>query len=868
MREIKIEHLAYHLKQARAKNKPQPIFFLGAGASKSGQIPLADEIARKILKEYPGHPFIEELPASERSYAKLMGCLLPNERDELLKEYIDRAKINVTHIYLAQLIKEGYVDYVLTVNFDNLMLRALALYNIFPSTYDMAILNDLTTSTFKEKSVVYLHGQHHGLWLLNTPEEMERVKMTVPKIFDSIKNRRPWIFLGYSGEDPIFEHIRNLGRFDNGLYWVIYKDNLPDKNVLEFISDVNSNGFLIRGYDSDSFMLKLNRELGLEQPTIVDKPFTAMQNLLEEIVDIDEEEHFKGVKERLDISKRQVEDAILQYELGETETSRSSNENKIDLLKREIIDLIISEKFDDTEISEIEKKVIISKDSEASKLLGDLYFHWGVFLGKLAQSKSGIDSENLFFKSLKKYEKCIDINPERFEALNNWGGVLVNLARMSDVNETEKFYKESFSKFQLATEIKPEFAEAFYNWGISLRSLARMKTGEESEDLFSQSLIKLLIALELKPNDPQYLSNLGVSFLNFAYTKDGQVAEELFQKSIETFGKALKFGANDYSFYYSYANCLQGYAKMKSGEDSYELNCQSVELYQKALEKKPDDYEAYLNWGYVLAEMAHRKEGSEQDQLFKESFEKFNLAIQINPNFQPAYYNLGFYMGMFAKSKDGIDSENLLRQSFTYFQRAIELDCDDEKTYFSWGNNLAALAEVKNGEEAERLFLEAFKKYEEALRINPKYPQVYYNWGNFLGALAKKKDLSEKDDLYLRCFRKFEEAVDIKADYFEAYNNWGVCLFDFALQKEGEKQVHLYQQAIEKFLKVFELTGRCYSLASMFAKTGNIKEVFHYLEVGLKNNEVSVNEVIKDEDWISYNGNPDFQAIIAKFLPS
>ena len=130
-----------------------------------------------------------------------MGCLQPYDRDELLKGYIDNAKINVTHIYLAQLLFNGYVDYVLTVNFDNLMLRALSLFNVFPSTYDMAILKDLTTTKFKEKSIVYLHGQHHGVWLLNTDEEMKKVSTTVPRIFDSIKNKRPWVFIGYSGKD-------------------------------------------------------------------------------------------------------------------------------------------------------------------------------------------------------------------------------------------------------------------------------------------------------------------------------------------------------------------------------------------------------------------------------------------------------------------------------------------------------------------------------------------------------------------------------------------------------------------------------------------------------------------------------------------
>jgi hypothetical protein len=165
MKEITIEKLAYLIKQAKVRNKPQPIFFLGAGASRSGGIPGAAEIAAKILKDYSDNPFILEVPEADRTYARLMDCLSPIERDELLKNYINEAKINVTHIYLAQLLKQGFVDYVLTVNFDNLMLRALALYNIFPATYDMAILNDLTQSRWFQRSVT---SAYHSRWFPTT----------------------------------------------------------------------------------------------------------------------------------------------------------------------------------------------------------------------------------------------------------------------------------------------------------------------------------------------------------------------------------------------------------------------------------------------------------------------------------------------------------------------------------------------------------------------------------------------------------------------------------------------------------------------------------------------------------------------------
>ena len=42
-------------------------------------------------------------------------------------------------------------------------------------------------------------------------KKWKKVKNTVPRIFDSIKDKRPWVFIGYSGDDPIFEHVKNLG---------------------------------------------------------------------------------------------------------------------------------------------------------------------------------------------------------------------------------------------------------------------------------------------------------------------------------------------------------------------------------------------------------------------------------------------------------------------------------------------------------------------------------------------------------------------------------------------------------------------------------------------------------------------------------
>jgi tetratricopeptide (TPR) repeat protein len=490
MKDCTIEKLAYRLKQAKEQNLPQPIVFLGAGASKTGEIPLAGEIITDILEHFKENPDIKDLQDENKTYPKLMDLLTPFERNKLLKGYIDRAKINVTHIYLAQLMEKGYVDYVLTVNFDNLMLRALALYNIFPPTYDMAILKDLTTTNFKEKSVLYLHGQHHGLWLLNTPEEMDKVREYIPPILKSIANERPWIFVGYSGEDPIFNHIVNLGRFDNGLYWVCYKDNIPGERVCTHLLDKPlTNAFIIKGYDADSLMLKLNQELDLPQPLIIDKPFTSLKNSLENIVDIDEEEHFKDVKERLEIVKNQVNTAINQFEKGVIQTERNLKKKAdINRLKKAIIDKRVKGEYDETEIASIEKRISELNNTELNEQLANLYSDWGRTIRAEARRRK---DEALYWQSFEKYEKATSLNPKHDTAFYNWGNAIAGLASLKS---DETLYKQSFEKYEKAASLNQTDIDTFDNWGIAILKLARLK---KDSALYRASIEKFKKAIEL-----------------------------------------------------------------------------------------------------------------------------------------------------------------------------------------------------------------------------------------------------------------------------------------------------------------------------------------------------------------------------------
>ena len=821
MKTITIKELAYLLKQAKKKGEPQPIFFLGAGASKSGNIPLAQEIVNDILKVHADSPFIKKLQESERTYAKLMECLQPFERSELLKGYIDNAKINVTHIYLAQLLNVGFVDYVLSVNFDNLMLRALSLYNEFPATYDMAILKDLTTTTFRERSVVYLHGQYHGLWLLNTADEMGKVNSTLPRIFDSIKNKRPWILIGYSGSDPVFEHIKKLGRFDNGLYWVGYKENEPSANVKEFLDSVNINAHFIKGYDSDAFMLKLNESLGLGQPQILDKPFSCLKDMINNINDINEEEHFKGVKERLEIAKKDVENSITQFEMKEP-IQIEQNEFDVDKLKKDIINLLISEDYNLVQIERIEEKAFELKDDGVNSLLSGLYSDWGTDLGELAQTKEGKDAEDLYHQAFEKFQKAVEIKPDKHEALYNWGIDLGNLAQTKEGKDAEDLYHQAFEKFQKAVEIKPDKHEAFNNWGNFLGKLAQTKEGKDAEDLYHQAFEKFQKAVEIKPDFHDAFNNWGTDLGNLAQTKEGKDAEDLYHQAFEKF--------------------------------------------QKAVEIKPDEHDALYNWGTYLGELAQTKEGKDAEDLYHQAFEKFQKAVEIKPDEHDALYNWGNFLGELAQTKEGKDAEDLYHQAFEKYQKAVEIKPDEHDALYNWGTYLGELAQTKEGKDAEDLYHQAFEKFQKAVEIKPDKHEAFNNWGTSLGELAQTKEGKDAEDLYHQAFEKFQKAVEIKPDKHEAFNNWGTYLGNLAQTKEEKDAEDLYHQAFEKFQKAVILGGGSYNLSCMYALKQDKENALKYLDRSLTNNEIEVEFILNDEDWKLYLNDPDFILLIDKYL--
>ena len=644
-----LSDLIYIIKNLK-ENDAKPIIFLGAGCSVTAGIPQAKDIVIELLKEFSEKPAIERLDeTNKKDYYQIMSALSANERREVFQKYVysEEVKINLAHIYLAQLLQEGYIDYIFTPNFDDLLLKACSLFNFIPPVYDIANINDFTTTNFQKQSVTYLHGQHHGQWLLNAKGELEKVKPNLSNLFQRVCNQRTWIIIGYSGDDEIFEVLQKFSSFDNELYWIGYNDNEPNTIVREKLLDIeHKNAYLIQGYDADSFFLNLHSSLNLETPLILNKPFSFVKKMVNHIQNIDIEnstegnkEVYKAIKERYDDCNDMINEAIDKIE-----------NTKSNILKQEMMEAVLKKNYtnaekylkivnenDDIEEKEIlsilfhdfgnslniqgkkEKKEVLYRDAcekyEISSKLNDKAYscinNWGIALRELAILKN---DENLFLRSIQKFKEANNLEPNNADVFENWG---LTLNRAALLKKDERLFLECFEKYKIANNINPTNYSIYLNWGIALGDLAIQNN---DENLFLESIEKQKLAFNLSSKNSMVLANWGITISNLANYKND---ENLYMEANEKFTSAYKLDSQNTQLLNNWGNNLSRLAVLKKDENIY---LEALEKYTLAFNLGRNDKTLNLNWGTSLLNFAQFKQS---EDLFFEANEKFKEINEV-----------------------------------------------------------------------------------------------------------------------------------------------------------------------------------------------------------------------------------------------
>jgi tetratricopeptide (TPR) repeat protein len=648
MSRYNVKDLAEYMRRARADKQPF-VLFTGAGCSKSAGIPLASELVREINQKYSLD--LKELTDSEKlNYGRCMSALTKDDRRELLQGYIQKAKINWTHIVQALLLEAGYVQRVLTFNFDNILSRSCGLLGLYPSIYDFTSANLDLQNLIIDPAIVHLHGQSHGFVQLNTDEETNRHAELLSQFIANTLSQSPSIFVGYSGQaDAFFPLLKEKFTDRKRLFWIGREEKAPD-HVKDSLIAPNNVAHYLHHKDADRFFIELAQELECFPPKAFYDPFGHLLDELEYVLDFPTQEDTE-----LDI-------------LASTRTILKNAQSEMRANKRPNFELLLME-------GKYKQSITLAKEVELKEEEKEFVAWAEVMYGnQLADQAQQTQNPELFEQSIEKYQAALTIQPNMPEALLNWGIALFKLARLQQNSE---LFEQCIKKYQAVLAIQPDNHEALYGWGTALSDLAQL---QQKPELFEQSFEKYQATLAIQPDKHNAFYGWGVALSGLAQQ---QQKPELFEQSIEKYRAALAIQPDNHETFYGWGAALSGLARLHQKPELFE---QSIEKYRAALAIKPDMHEILNNWGGALLDLAQLQQ---KPALFEASKLKLQQARDLSkkPN-----YNLACLYAL-QRDETSCKDELIACQKADSLPNKAHLDSDNDLDFVrdkTWFKDLIA----------------------------------------------------------------------------------------------------------------------------------------------------------------------------------
>lgn len=470
-----------------------------------------------------------------------MSALDKDERRRLLKPHIiENKKINWAHIALACLMKEEYIQRVLTFNFDSILSRACNLLGLHPSIYDFATANPHLYHLINDPSIVHLHGQGTGFIQLNTQDETQRHTEKLGDFIAATLNSNPSLFIGYSGNaDEFFPLLKDKYSEQHRLIWTGRKNSIDDieaESVKEFLQENQNLTHYIGDIDADHFLIQLAKELDCFPPQLFLNPYefldTQLQNIqpypLADGLDI-----LENLSKYLREQAKQPLIESLYTAFIHKYPNQKSTQDLSDKAINEIMwaydqqarNLFKQEKLDDS--CHLYKKALAILPSHLG-CLGN----YSIVLAHLAQRTKDAD---IFKQAFEQYNKTLSIEPNHANNLGNYANALCVLAR---INKDEALFKKAFEYYEKSLAIKPNDEDILVNYANAVVRLAKIKN---DQNLVNKAFQLYEKAIVIKPDHARCLENYAVALSSLAQIKQDHI---LFDKAFEFFEKALQLEPN------------------------------------------------------------------------------------------------------------------------------------------------------------------------------------------------------------------------------------------------------------------------------------------------------------------------------------
>ncbi len=250
------------IRQSQDDGRPGFSLFLGAGASKSAGVLLAEELAdlafeqsfrdagNTVRPEESREDLLQRVRAWEKAqqwydedksrYVLAMehALLAPGVRMTFLRKHTRSARVTIAYRRLAQLLAKRVFDTVYTTNFDDLVLQAVQ--QAAGSIDHVASLEQYLRQNPSPSNprLIRLHGDYSHGDILNTKDELEATPQVRLQKVHQLSCPQGMIVMGYGGQDrrimiDLFEKHMSDPRFlENGLFWCIRRGSDVPHHVL------------------------------------------------------------------------------------------------------------------------------------------------------------------------------------------------------------------------------------------------------------------------------------------------------------------------------------------------------------------------------------------------------------------------------------------------------------------------------------------------------------------------------------------------------------------------------------------------------------------------------------------------------------
>lgn len=204
-------------------------------------------IRRRIQKWLDGQGRFPSDGASDEYGFYIQECFpITEDRRGYFQDKVRKARPHVGYRLLCHLAEADLIRSVWSTNFDSLVARAAASFNLTPREVGIDSQQRLVSLPGQgELLCVSLHGDYRYDALKNTHEELQTQEAEFCKALIEQTRATPMVVIGYSGRDQSVMnalHSAYTGPGTGALFWCGFSDSIPSDPVAALIQHARSNG--------------------------------------------------------------------------------------------------------------------------------------------------------------------------------------------------------------------------------------------------------------------------------------------------------------------------------------------------------------------------------------------------------------------------------------------------------------------------------------------------------------------------------------------------------------------------------------------------------------------------------------------------